>query len=242
MRRLVRTELRKQRTVPTTAIAGVLVVATAVLVTVAIVTTAGQDGNPLLGRDSFEDLLRAPASVVTLVALVLGILGMAGEHRHRTVTTTFLAIPRRGAVVRAKLAAHALSGAALATLALVTTAAMSVPWLRSDGVPVVVDGDVVAVVAGFVASTALFGALGVAVGTLVRNQTAALGGVLVWLLTAEGLLSGFVGRAPEVLPAAAGAAMVRPDGDALLGALALAGTVAAVAMVGTRLVVSRDVT
>lgn len=67
-------------------------------------------------------------------------LSSAGEWTHRTVQTTYLAVPRRDRVTAAKYAASALLGAAIATVVVATTyavAAVSAPadfsWARAAG-------------------------------------------------------------------------------------------------------------
>jgi hypothetical protein len=55
-----------------------------------------------------------------LLALVLGVLIITGEYRHKTVTPTFLAEPRRGRVVTAKLGVAFGGGVALGVLTMVT--------------------------------------------------------------------------------------------------------------------------
>ena len=247
MIRLVRTELRKQRTTPVFITGFAAAPILTALVTIAVLSSAGHQGNEPLGSSSFVQAIGAPASIVTAVALLLGIFGISGEYRHKTITTTFLATPRRRDVVVAKLAAHAITGAAMALVAVAVTAAITIPWLHSAGVAVPLDGGVVRVAAGFVLSTALFGALGVSVGALIRNQTGAVIAALVWLLTVEGLLANVMGSTSVVrwLPAAAGAAMVHSGTDALPGwaaAMVFTTYVVAFAGLGTRFVVSRDVT
>ena len=89
--------------------------------------------------------------------------------------------------------------------------------------------------------------VGVGVGALVRSQVAALVGVAVWVLLVEGLLISLL-NAPSLgqwLPSAAAAALTNPGGGQLsrvAGTLLLGGYALALALVGTRLVVRRDIT
>jgi ABC-2 type transport system permease protein len=249
MNRLVRTELLKQRATRTF-VAGIATVPIiAGLLTVAILSAAGKHGNDPLGPDSLVQVLGAPAGVITLIAIVLGVFGMAGEYRHQTITTTFLASPRRRDVVMAKLAAHSLTGAAMGLLSLAVSTAIAVPWLRSSGVDIHVGGDTIRVAAGLAVSTALYAALGVSIGALIRNQTAAAAAVLVWLLAVEGLIGDLLGRAEFVrwFPAAAGRALVHvgPTGDNLslpVAAAVLSAYVVVLAAAGARLTIRRDIT
>ena len=247
MKRLIRTELLKQRTTPVFLLAFAAVPVLALLVTVAVYGAAGNQGNPALGTDSLVQALGAPASVVTTLALLLGVVGMGGEYRHQTITTTLLMAPRRRDVVVAKLAAFALMGAAMALVTTAVAAAVAVPWLHSAGVPVHFGADALRVSVGLLLSTALYAALGVAVASLLRNQTAAVSVVLVWILTAERLLGNVLGGASVVdwLPARLASALVQLGPGArptVAVALGLAAWVGAFAAIGTRFVVRRDVT
>ena len=118
MTRLVQAELLKLRTTRTArALLALAAAGTAALVAV-VLLLAGQPGQPALGDDALRLLVLVPAQPLTLAALVLGILGMAGELRHGTATPTFLVTPRRGRVVAAKLAAAGLTGLAMAVAVL----------------------------------------------------------------------------------------------------------------------------
>jgi ABC-2 type transport system permease protein len=181
-------------------------------------------------------------------ALLLGVLGMTGEFRHQTITQTFLVTPDRGRVVAAKLVAYPLAGIALTVVILVFTASVASAWLAAKGItPALPDARLGRVLIGAVLAAGLCGLVGMGVAALVRNQVAALVGVAVWVLLIEGLLMSLL-HAPSLgkwLPSAAAAALTNPGGghlSRLAGALLLAGYGLALALIGTRLVVRRDIT
>ena len=246
MIRLVRAELTKLATTRLSYGLAAAMAAFAVL-TVAANLLDRQDAPPL-SADHFPMLVGGPVTLLSGAALVLGIVGMAGEFRHQTVTQTFLVTPDRGRVVAAKLVAYPLAGIALALVILAFTAAVAAGWLAAKGItPSLLDARLVRVLLGAVLAAGLCGLLGVGVASLVRNQVAALVGVAVWVLVVEGLLMSLL-HAPSLgrwLPSAAAAALTNPGGaglSRLAGALLLAAYALGLALIGTRLVVRRDIT
>ena len=246
MTRLVRAEFTKLRT--TRLIYGLAAVMAAFAVLTVAANVLDRQGAPPLSADSFPMLVAGPVTLLSGAALLLGILGMAGEFRHQTVTQTFLVTPDRGRVVAAKLIAYPLAGIALAITILAVTAAVATGWLAAKGItPSLLDARLGRVLLGAVLAAGLCGLVGVGVAALVRNQVAALVGVLVWVLLVEGLLMSLL-NAPSLgkwLPSAAAAALTNPGGgqlSRLAGTLLLAGYALALALVGTRLVVRRDIT
>src|SRR5262249_24994760 len=107
------------------------------------------------------------------------------------------------------------------------------------------DGEVWTTLAGALLYTTMFAVLGVAVGTLVRNQALAIAGSLAWIAIVEHILVNLLPDVGKWLPAAAGQAIVRTPLDALLsplaGALVLGGYVVVVTLAGVRFVLTRDV-
>ena len=247
MKSLIRAELLKQRTTPTFLVAFAAVPVIAVLVILAVYGAAGTQGNDPLGPDSLVHAVGAPASVITMLALLLGVVGMAGEYRHKTITTTLLAAPRRRDVVVAKIAAHALTGAAMAVVTVAVSLAVAVPWLIRAGVPLTEGGEAAGVALGLVTSTTLHAALGVAAGALLRNPPAAVGAVIAWVLKGEDLLAALPGLTGigEWLPAQLAEGLVRAGAGTpspWTATAVLVAYVGALAALGTRLSVSRDVT
>ena len=251
MIRLVRAELTKLATTRLIYGLAAVLAAFAALTVVGNVIIAREQGDPL-SASSLPVLVAGPVTLLSGAALLLGILGMAGEFRHQTVTQTFLVTPDRGRVVAAKLVAYPLAGIALTLTILAFTAAVAAGWLAAEGItPSLVGAVGVAlgqVLLGAVLAAGLCGLVGVGLAALVRNQVAALVGVAVWALVVEGLLLSLL-QAPSSwakwLPSAAAGALTNPGGghlSRLAGALLLAGYALALAVAGTRLVVHRDIT
>ena len=246
MIRLVRAEFTKLRT--TRLIYGMAAVMAAFALLTVAANILDRQGAPPLSADSLPTIVAAPVTLLSGAGLLLGILGMAGEFRHQTVTQTFLVTPDRGRVVAAKLVAYPLAGIALTLVILAFTAVVATGWLAAKGImPSLADARLGRVLLGAVLAAGLCGLLGVGVAALVRNQVAALVGVAVWVLLIEGLLMSLL-NAPSLgkwLPSAAAAALTNPGGaglSRLAGTLLLAGYALVLALVGTRLVVRRDIT
>jgi ABC-2 type transport system permease protein len=248
MTALIHAELLKLRTSRTfwwTVLAAVAFVPVSIALAI---HNAGENGTPVLDSvDGVRNVMAAAASGA-MVLLVIGIMIVAGEHRHGTATSTFLVSPDRARVVWAKLAAGSLVGVAVACATSLVTLATALPWLSARDVDVATyAGDVAFALAGAVLATALAPLLGVGIGALVRNQTLAVTIVLVWSFTVESLLVSFVPELGRWLPTGAESAMTgvaTANGGMLpvwAGALVFTGYALAFAAAGTRLVRRRDV-
>lgn len=184
-----------------------------------------------------------------LFAALLGAMSITSEIRHGTIRTTFLVTPWRGRVVAAKVFAGMLIGAGFGLVAGVLTAGVGTVALRVRGIDVRLDpDDYVLLVAGGVAATALWAAIGVGVGSVVRNQVPALVGICAWLLFVENLLVGDIagiGEVGRLLPGAAAKAITGQQQDTLLapalGLVVLVFYAAAAGVAGSLAASRRDV-
>jgi ABC-2 type transport system permease protein len=258
---LVRAEVRKLFTTRAWwgMLIGVALVSVAFPLLIALI--AGQDdGGGLSG-------VRDPATVRTiytsgigttyLFSLAAGILAMAGEWRHQTISATFLASPRRARVVLAKIGGLVVLGGLYGVTSVVCGVAAGGPVIHarggqlrlfSDGVPRSLALGVLAV--------ALWALFGLGIATLIRNQVAALliSVAVAWIV--QPILSAVITNLfhrPGIaayLPSEATSAMLSPDvgdsGTHLLawwgGALVMLAYAALFAGVGALLTLRRDVT
>jgi len=243
---LVRIELLKLRTTP----AAWVTLGLTLLVTVASVLTttllAGMPGTAPLGSVENVSKVLAVGAATSMVMLVLGIMIAAAEDRHRTSLGTFLAEPRRGRVLVAKLVTAGGLGALGGAVTFGVDLAIAMPIYSLRGVhdlPVDVGG----LWLGTTLITACYGLLGVALGALTRNTVAAIVGALVWVTVIElSVLQPLVPAVAKWLPTGAGVALTT-SGDvsaALLppatAALVLVAWAAAVALIASRITLRRE--
>ena len=141
---------------------------------------------------SDEDAVRSllgTASLSGLLMLVLGAVAGAGEYRHGTIASTLLVTPNRLRAVTAQTVAVALGGATVGLAASALTAAVALPWLASFDAPVPDTSDVLGIMFGNVLYSGLAAGLGVALGSLMRNQVAAIVFLLLFIFAVDPAIS-----------------------------------------------------
>ncbi len=170
-----------------------------------------------------------------LLALVLGILIVTGEYRHKTVTPTFLVEPRRGRVVASKLvvgfgggvilgvatmAAGLVIGGVLvgvgvhscASLGGVTQGMSQATCTAQHGIYYAANvhdmwTEWSQIAPGVIAGTGLFAVYGVGLGALLKNQIVAIVVGLVFTLVVENIILAIWPTIAEYLPGRAATAL-----------------------------------
>ena len=199
-----------------------------------------------LVRIELLKLRTTPAGYVALaiaflltVASVLTTILLAGQ------LGTYLAEPRRGRVLVAKLITAALVGAVGGAIIFGLDLAIALPVYAARGVhhlPV----DVTSLWEGTTLLTACFGLLGVALGALTRNTVAAIIGALVWAAVIElAVLQPLFPSQAKWLPTGAAVSLTTAtDHSTLLpptvAALVLVGWAAVLALLAGRITLRRE--
>jgi ABC-type transport system involved in multi-copper enzyme maturation permease subunit len=195
----LRSELLKQRSTRTNLLllgwmAGLVILVVALHVLSFSTSSLAQDDNQF-------KILGLGTTIGALFAVLLGAMSITGEFRSGTIRPTLLVTPRRTRVIAAKVLASLAAGVGIGLLAEVLAAGAEAVGLAARGVHVeLAVGDYAQVLAGGALGAALFAAIGVGIGAMVRNQVAALVGLCVWLLFVEPLLLSDVPSAARYAP------------------------------------------
>jgi len=243
---LIRSEFRKLTSLRSPRLllaAGPLIVAAGIT---GLVESGGNVHDPATQRTALAHI-----GLAAILTLIFGILAVAGEYRHGTITDTFLSSPERGRVITAKLAVYALVGAVAGLVSAVVAVAVTAAWWAAKGSTFELStGDTWRIVAGGVAVNLAFAAIGVGLGALVRNVVAAVAAALAWIALIEGIAGQLLGSglarwmpfsASEALGGTSmlGSARLLPQWG---GALVLLGYAAAFAVAAAVTTLNRDVT
>jgi ABC-2 type transport system permease protein len=238
-----RAELLKIRTTRTTI--GIVLGMVALVLLFSLLSGLLTKAPSLTSTEDQRGLLSV-GSLAGVFSALAGIMLVTSEYRHGTIRPTFLFTPRRSRVIDAKLAAGLLAGIAFGIVGEGLGFAIGYACLAGRGVDYALNaGQTTLLVLGTLAGVALWGALGVGIGTIARNQVGAIIGLLAWGFVAENLLFAFVPSVGRFAPAHAGDALIGLTSNHLLpaaagGAILLAWTIA-FALIAIALAARRDV-
>jgi ABC-2 type transport system permease protein len=185
---LLKAELIKLRTTRTFAALASAAVATSVLIATLVASLSRPSADEVL-----QDVFLADTS--GLFILILAIVGITGEWRHRTITSSLLAAPDRLRFLAAKTIAFALAGVVLSLLIAVGVSIVGLSVLAARDLPTPAAGELIGQYGRNAGVAALLGGFGVALGSLVRNQVVGVVGILLVGLAIEPTLAAL---APKV--------------------------------------------
>jgi ABC-2 type transport system permease protein len=186
---LLRSELRKVSTVR----GPWLLLGAGPLIVLAGIAGLVQSGENLQDQATQTRAL-GHVGLAAIFTLVFGILAIAGEYRHGTITDTYLTSPTRGKAVGAKLTVYGLIGAAAGLVCSATALAVTSAWWAAKGATfhLSASGDW-RILAGGVAANIALAIIGVGLGGLVRNVVGAVALALAWVAVIEGIVGQLVG-------------------------------------------------
>lgn len=193
-------------------IAAILIAALGTGVTPVILDNSGEMFGFGLEQQQAVDSVYANAISSYIFAVILGIMLMAGEYRHGTAVATFLAAPRRGRVVASKLLISVVAGALVMLIS--TLAALLAGWFALSFYPEAAqpsEGVFTNTIIAALVSGAVLGVIGVAIGTLIRNQMLAIVISLIYLYVIDPILLALWPDAGKWLPSGLITAMLALD-------------------------------
>ncbi len=175
--------------------------------------------------DALAPLVYSMASATGFVfPVILGAISVTSEVRHRTLTTTFTAIPRRGVVLAGKAMVALIMGAMLGVLGFLTSVGLGALALNLGDIDTqLAESDIWAMVGRGILAMALWGFVGVGLGVMVPSQIGSIVAILAFTQFIEPLVrlaSGLIeplGEVVKFLPGAAGDAIVGASFYTLLG-------------------------
>ncbi|MGR6998574.1 ABC transporter permease [Yinghuangia aomiensis] len=202
MIRLLKGELLKTATTRSGYAFLIGVVAFGVLNAVVVAAASGDLDEVAEKQEAFAGL--------PVLLMLWGLVGAAGEYRHRTAAPAALVSGRdRGTVLLARIAAYALTALVIGVLAVAVSIAVAVPLLRDDSGPDLTSGQIASVSAGNLAAFVLSAIMGAAIGAMVRVPVVGVVVLLVVNFAVLPLVAGVAESAADLSPFGAAAILTR---------------------------------
>jgi len=189
-----------------------LLLAAGPLIVVAGVTGLIQSGGNV-HDPAVQSQALAHAGLAAILTLLFGIVAVAGEYRHGSITDTFLSCPGRRRVITAKMAVYGVTGAAAGLVSSAVAVGVTAAWWAAKGGRLQLSGrDTWLTLGGGLAACFAFAVIGVGLGALVRNLAGAVALALAWIALVEGIVGQLIGSGlARWLPLHASEALDRTD-------------------------------
>ncbi|WP_436774174.1 ABC transporter permease [Yinghuangia sp. YIM S09857] len=202
MSRLVRGELLKTTTTRSCYAFAIGGIAFAVLNSVIVAAASGDLDDVAEKQEAFAGL--------PVLLMLWGLVGVAGEYRHRTAAPSALAAGRdRGAVLLARIGAYAVTGLLIGGAAVAASVAVAVPLLGDDSGPDLTAGQITAVAVGNLAAFVLSAIMGAAIGAMVRIPVLGVVVLLIVNFAVLPLIAGVAESAANLTPFGAADVLAR---------------------------------
>jgi ABC-2 type transport system permease protein len=210
----LRSELLKLRTTSTTV---VLLLAAGGLTLLAVFLEGLSPTVTDLAKENAQREMFSAVTSAVLFATFAGVIAVTSEFRYGTIRPTLLIEPRRRTVLGAKLITAALTGVGIGVICVGLAFGAGLSLLAARGVDLALTGThALLLVFGTIAVSALSAMLGVAVGTLIRNQAGAIVAVVAYSVAVDATLFATVPALARWLPGKAGDALIGLPKDHLL--------------------------
>lgn len=243
MTRQVKAELLKVRSTRTTI--GLLMGMIALILLFTLLTGLLTKPSGLYTTEEQRTFLSL-ADLTGLFSALAGAMLVASEYRYGTICPTILFTPDRSRVIAAKALAGIVAGLAFGIVGTAIGWAVGYTIISGRGIPFALSsGDAALLVLGGLGSVALWGAIGVGVGAILRNQVVTIITLLAWAFIVDPLLFGLVPSVGRFMPTDAADGLIGRTTQHLLapaaGAVVLTGWTLLLAAIGLSLTVRRDV-
>lgn len=238
----MRPQLRSEfiKLTSTRTVYGLLVGAIAVVALGTFSTIASAGAANLAGDLRTQPFFYLASVNLAVFAVILGVRSVTDEFRYGTIVASVVGSGHRGQLITAKATVAGLGAAMLAALAQTAMVGLALTLSTTAGGALQVSSTDVAAIAGLTAASALWAAIGVGVGALVRHQVAAIVGVIVWVLVVENLGASLMGAIGRYLPGQAAHGLAQlPDLLAVPLAAAVLTAYTAVALIAAGIATAR---
>ena len=102
-----------------------------------LIVVAGISGLVVSNGHTPHETQQGPAlahvGLTSVITLIFGLLAVASEYRHKTITDTYLSTPRRDRVIQSKLVVYTLVGGLCGVLTSVVGLAAAAAWWAGKG-------------------------------------------------------------------------------------------------------------